>query len=126
MSIRRAAMAALVVCIAAPALPVEKSGPPSALRLIRVPQGGIQPQAIVDDKGVIHLVYFNGEPRQGDLFYVRSTDGGATFSPPLRVNSQAGSAIAAGTIRGGQIALGENGRVHVAWNGSKIARPKVR
>ena len=28
-----------------------------------------------------------------------------------------------GTIRGGQIAVGENGRVHVAWNGSGTALP---
>lgn len=94
------------------------------MRLIRVPQGGIQPQAAVDEKGTIHLIYFAGEPRQGDLFYVRSTDAGATFSPAVRVNSQPGSAITAGTIRGGQIAIGKNGRVHVAWNGSNIARPE--
>jgi hypothetical protein len=37
----------------------------------------------------------------------------------MRVNSIAGSAIATGSIRGAQIALGRNGRVHVAWNGSK-------
>ena len=43
---------------------------------------------------------------------------GATFSTALRVNSHEGSAIAAGTIRGAQLALGQAGRVHVAWNGS--------
>jgi hypothetical protein len=42
----------------------------------------------------------------------------------LRVNSQDGSAIAIGTIRGGQLAIGKNGRVHVAWNGSGQALPK--
>jgi hypothetical protein len=36
----------------------------------------------------------------------------------LRVNSQQGSAIAAGAIRGAHLAVGRNGRVHVAWNGS--------
>jgi hypothetical protein len=45
------------------------------------------------------------------------------FSRPLRVNSQQGSANAVGTIRGGQIALGRNGRIHVAWNGSSSALP---
>jgi hypothetical protein len=54
-------------------------------------------------------------------FYVKSSDAGATWSTPLRVNSQPGAAIAAGTIRGGQIAIGKNGRVHVAWNGSSQA-----
>jgi hypothetical protein len=35
------------------------------------------------------------------------------------VNGQPGSAIALGTIRGAQLALGRNGRVHVCWNGSR-------
>ena len=34
----------------------------------------------------------------------------------MRVNSRPATAIAVGTIRGAQIALGKNGRVHVAWN----------
>ena len=101
-----------------------EAGSSEKLRFIRVPNGGIQPQAAMDEKGTIHLVYFSGDPMQGDLFYVTSTDDGATFSQPRRVNSQPGSAIAAGTIRGGQIAIGKNGRIHVAWNGSNIAKPE--
>jgi hypothetical protein len=42
---------------------------------------------------------------------------------PVRVNSQDGSAIALGTIRGAQMSVGRAGRVHVAWNGSGIASP---
>src|SRR5439155_26006105 len=57
------------------------------------------------------------------LFSVRSTDYGSTFSDPVRVNSQEGSAIATGMIRGGQLAIGPDGRVHVVWNGSVAARP---
>jgi hypothetical protein len=34
------------------------------------------------------------------------------------VNHIDGSAIATGTVRGAQIAVGAKGRVHVAWNGS--------
>lgn len=90
----------------------------------RVPDGGLQPQVAIDAQGVVHLVYYKGEARQGDLYYVRSSDGGATFSPPIRVNSQPESAVAAGTIRGAQLALGAGGRVHVAWNGSGAALPK--
>jgi hypothetical protein len=94
------------------------------VEFVRVPGHGIQPETVVDDSGVLHLLYFAGEPRGGDLFYVRSKDDGRTFTTPIRVNSQPGSAIAAGTIRGGQIAVGRNGRVHVAWNGSDAAEPK--
>src|SRR5258708_1596086 len=90
----------------------------------RMPDGGIQPQIAVEPNGTIHMIYFAGDPKSGDLFYVRSTAAGEAFSSPLRVNSQEGSVIAIGTIRGGQIQVGENGRVHVAWNGSGTAIPR--
>ena len=95
----------------------------SKVTLLRTPDGGIQPQAALDAKGVAHLIYFKGDPAAGDVFYVRGA-GDGVWSKPLRVNSQAGSAIATGTIRGAQIALGRKGRVHVAWNGSDAA-PKA-
>jgi hypothetical protein len=97
---------------------------PRQVVLLRVPDRGIQPQAAVDAEGVVHLIYFKGEPLTGDVFYARSRDG-VEFSRPIRVNSQAGSAIAVGNIRGAHLALGKNGRVHVAWNGSQKASPKV-
>jgi hypothetical protein len=86
--------------------------------LQRTPDGGIQPQVALGENGVRHLIYYKGEAAGGDIYYVR---GGAR---PIRVNSQPGSAIATGTIRGAQIAVGRNGRVHVAWNGSRTAEPK--
>ncbi|HWG43279.1 MAG TPA: sialidase family protein [Gemmataceae bacterium] len=91
---------------------------PGEVKRLRTPNGGIQPQVAVDGKGVLHLIYFRGDPRHGDIFYVRSTDEGATFSHPLRVNSTSGSSIAIGNIRGAHLAVGKNGRVHVAWIGA--------
>ena len=88
------------------------------VQLARTPHGGIQPQTMVDGKGVIHLIYLKGDPKSTDVFYVRQAPGQETFSSPLQVNSHPGSAMAIGTIRGAQLALGKNGRVHVAWNGS--------
>lgn len=93
--------------------------------VLKTPDGGLQPQAIRDGKGVLHLLYFKGDPGAGDLFYLRRDPGKERFSAPLRVNSQPGSAIAVGSIRGGQLALGKRGRVHVAWNGSGKARPQA-
>jgi len=92
------------------------------VRLLRLPPAGIQPQVTLDSQGVAHVVYFSGEPANGDLFYTRLN--GDTFSAPLRVNSQPNSAIATGTVRGARIAIGRNGRVHVAWNGSNRAAAK--
>src|SRR5262249_55744364 len=67
---------------------------------------------------------YTGDAHKGDLNYVRSTDFGKSFSSALRVNSQSGGAVAAGTIRGAQLALGKAGLGHVAWNGSMEARPE--
>jgi hypothetical protein len=104
-----------------PASPVP-AGPD--VELARVPDGGIQPEIAVDARGLAHMVYLAGEPGASNVFYVRSSDGGHTFSRPVRVNSQDGSAIAMGTIRGAQIAVGRDSRVHVVWNGSNTAEPK--
>src|SRR5882672_5537206 len=87
------------------------------VKLLHTPDGGIQPQAAVDGKGVVHLIYYKGDPAAGDIFYVRRDSGQESFSKPLRVNGRPATAMAVGTIRGAQLALGKNGRVHVAWDG---------
>lgn len=130
---RRAALCALSMaawslsgCTAQAQAPQDAPAPADAVpvTLLKTPNDGIQPQAKMDAKGTLHLIYFGGKPMAGDIFYVRSTDGASTWSAPIRVNSQPGSAIAMGTIRGAQLAIGKNNRVHVAWNGSKDATPK--
>jgi hypothetical protein len=112
-----------LACAAALTGLAAERGAPARIRFCRVPEGGWQPQVAVDDSGNVHLIYYKGDPGHGDLFYVQSTDGGMTFSRALRVNSQPGSAIAAGSIRGAQLALGKAGRIHAAWNGSMEAKP---
>jgi hypothetical protein len=89
------------------------------VEIAEVPDGGIQPQALVDSQGTIHLLYFKGEPGGGDLFYARRSATQAAFSTPRRVNTDPGTAVATGSVRGGRIALGRNGWIHVAWNGSR-------
>jgi hypothetical protein len=88
-----------------------------SVAIIRTPDDGIQPQAAVDSKGVVHLIYYKGDPGGGDIFYVQRLPHKHEFSKPLRINSQPGSAMAMGTIRGAQLAIGKNGRVHVVWDG---------
>lgn len=95
------------------------------VELKRVPDAGIQPQVAVDAAGTVHLVYFKGDPAQGDLFYTRSNDG-ENFSTPVRVNSIKGTAVAIGNIRGARIASGRNGNLFVVWNGSaKLGNPAL-
>jgi hypothetical protein len=104
--------------------PIASAVDAPAVDVRRIPNGGFQPDLVVGRDGAIHLVYYGGDSMAGDVFYVRSKDVGATVSAPVRVNSQPGSAIARGTIRGPQIAVAPDGRVHVAWNGSDTAAPR--
>ena len=115
----------MLACAAAATGFVSKraAGSRENVRMSRIPGGGLQPQVAIDGQGTLHLLYYTGDPQQGDVFYLKSTDGGTTFSRAIRVNSQPGSAIAMGTIRGAQLAVGKDGRVHVAWNGSSDATP---
>jgi hypothetical protein len=92
--------------------------------LLETPEGGIQPQAALDARGSLHLIYFKGSPGSGDLFYTRRDAGKERFTEPLRVNSRPGSAVATGTVRGGQLAVGKGSQVHVIWFGSARAEPR--
>ena len=95
---------------------------PAQVVVMKTPDGGIQPRATVDARGTLHLLYFKGEALAGDLYYESREAGAERFAPAIRVNHRPGSAVATGTVRGGQLALGKGGRAHVAWNGSgKVA-----
>ncbi len=90
---------------------------------VLLPSCGLQPQAVYHGR-TLHVVYFEGDPKAGDVVYLRSDDGGATFDLVRQVNSQSGSAVATGTIRGPQLSVDGDGRPHVVWNGSTIAEPR--
>src|ERR1051325_1990608 len=97
----------------------------SNITVTHLPDGGIQPQVAVDATGTVHLIYYKGPDGGGDIFYARQKADEDKFSKPIKVNSRPGSAIAAGTIRGAQLAIGKNNRVHVIWNGG-IGAEKVK
>src|SRR3954466_3720927 len=87
---------------------------PTPVVTLRTPNDGIAPQAATSPDGTVHLVYFKRtKGDRGDLYYVRSRDGGETFSAALRVNSRPDSAI---SVRHARLALGRDGRAHVVWN----------
>jgi len=92
---------------------------------LRVPDSGIQPQIAVDSSGAVHLLFFKGKAGAGDLYYARLGKDGR-FGKSIRVNSQPGSAIAIGNVRGAHIATGKGGRIHVAWMGSKPSKPRAQ
>ncbi len=81
-----------------------------AVQVIAVPGGGRVPDAEIDATGTIHLVYLAGH----NVYYVKSIDGGQTFSKPIRVNTEADFA-SGGRYRGPDLAIGKNGLIHVLW-----------
>lgn len=83
----------------------------------RVPEGGVQPQVVSTRDGNLHLVYLTGNPGGGDVRYVTKTAGAPAWSTPRTINSTPATAVALGTIRGAQIAVGKDDSLHVVWNG---------
>ena len=88
-----------------------------SVKLLRLPEGSIQPQAVVAADGTVHVVYFRGRAEAANIYYARLAPGDSTLSSPVRVNSLPDTAGAIGTVRTAQIAIGRGQRVYVAWNG---------
>lgn len=93
------------------------------IRPERVPESGLQPDARVDAQGRVHLVYLSGDPKAADIHRVSRGPGRGEWSRPQTVNSEAGAAVALGTVRGARLALGGDGILHVVWNGSSKVPP---
>jgi hypothetical protein len=90
---------------------------PGDVTFWHLPEGAIQPQAAVDSSGTVHLIYFQGDDKAGNLYYLRKPSGKAGTVGPIRVNGTPNSAGAIGTVRTAQLAIGKDDRVHVVWNG---------
>lgn len=108
--------AGLVLPAAIPSVP--------QVHVVRVPDHGILPQAILAADGTLRMIYFKGDPAAGNIEFVTRAPGAKEFSKPIRVNSQPGSAVAVGTVRAPQMARGRDGRVYVLWFGSQHAEPR--
>jgi hypothetical protein len=85
--------------------------------------GGGMPQLGVDRaSGALYLVYQETEPHGDlDIYFQRSTDGGATWSNPLRVNDDpTGNKIRQHVPH---MAVAPNGRIDVVWLDRRHAYP---
>lgn len=94
----------------------ETSTPP--VHVTRLGAGRVQPSIAVNAGGSLHVACLAGPAKASEVEYLKRAPGKSAFDAPLRVNSIPGSAIAFGAIRGVQMAVGRDGRVHVIWNGS--------
>ncbi len=73
------------------------------------------PNLAVDKNGYVHVVY-NGltrtdGPDRSDIYHVRSTDGGDTFGPPLKLNDDQTTTSQASP----SIAAADDGTIGVKW-----------
>jgi len=86
------------------------SGPPAAVQVLRTPAGSLVPDAAVDNRGTLHVVYGLNH----NAYYIQSTNNGATFTSPVKVNST-GSVETEMGERGPKLAVGKDGVIHVVW-----------
>ena len=103
-------------------LGVACAGPAPTVTVLRTPDGGALPQAAIDDAGTLHLIYYIGSMSSGDLFHVSRAPDVTEWSAPQRVNSQPHSVQGLGPVDGGQLAIGTDGLLHVAWFNNDPAR----
>ena len=80
--------------------------------------GGVRtnsfPSVTIDDRGTVHMVYGSltlSQLDRSDIFYVRSTDGGATFGSPLKLNDD----VTTNTQVSPSIAVASDGTLGVKW-----------
>ncbi len=78
--------------------------------VVQLPAKALVPDAIMDSKGVVHVVY----GLEHNAWYVNSSDNGKSFSTAVKVNSTGTVETEMGE-RGPKIALGQGGSIHIVW-----------
>ena len=111
---------------ASPAAPASSraavESPRGAVELLRIPEDGRMPRAVVDTAGTVHLVYVQGGTDRANLFHVTRESGAQDWSEPEQVNNRALSVSGVGPIDGAQVVLGPDNRLHVVWLQTEPAR----
>lgn len=83
---------------------------PPTVKVITLRDGCLAPDAVVDANGILHVVV----GLRNDAYYLRSTDNGATFSRPVKLDDEHGVTTTMGE-RGPKLALGKDGAIFVCW-----------
>ncbi len=85
---------------------------------VRLPEGALQPRTASVGDGSTAVVYFQGNPKAGDVKVTTLTSAG-TLAEPVLVSTAATQGVAAGTVRGPSIAVGAQNVRHVLWHGKQ-------
>jgi hypothetical protein len=90
---------------------VDKGAPRPAPPPAASPSDHGQPGAPAAARSHTHKAYY-------DLYFSRSTDGGRTFAPPVRVNSKPGELWGFATSRP-RVAVSKSGIIHIFYHGNR-------
>lgn len=82
----------------------------ATVRVIQAPASALVPDVMVDQHGTLHMVYGSHH----NAWYLASTNNGATFSLPVKVNSSGAVETRMGE-RGPKLSVGKDGIIHVVW-----------
>lgn len=85
------------------------------VKVVELPDVSV-PDAEMDSRGTVHMAYLSAN----NIYYINSTDGGVSFSVPVRVNQETGYA-SGGQFRGPDLAVGKEQRVHIGWYNNAFA-----
>ena len=91
---------------------IQTGYPATPVTRITVLNGGVNPEVVLDGKGVLHIVY----GKANNAYYVKTGDWGKTFSKPVQLNRQPDT-VTVGGERGPKLSLGQDNSVHVVWLG---------
>jgi hypothetical protein len=118
------ALAGALQLAAAPARGVECADFPGGT-LVNYPPAG--PQTDIDlafgPDGILHAVWTDSRSGLGDVYYARSTDGGAFFGPNVKVNWSNGTVLNSFVQGGPTIDVSPSGVIAVAWTDERSGFP---
>ena len=72
----------------------------------------IDPSIAVDDSGDIYIAWHDYRRRSHDIYFAKSTDGGATFGVNVRVDRSPSDSFQLDP----SLAMDKNGNIHIAWH----------
>lgn len=84
----------------------------------RIDRGWLPALAVAPRSGVLYVAYGQGRQDAGDFFIRRSSDGGRSFSPPLRINHVAGE-VAGHDQAPPLLRAGADGALYALWSASR-------
>lgn len=99
--------------------------PASDVLLDKLGPGQLAPVLLTDAEDTLHLLYFEGPAKGGDIFYRQRAARADMFSDPVKVNSLNNTAMAVGGVRAPDMAVTADGQVHVIWMSMQGGRQAV-